>query len=111
MWILGRAKRFAKIGAEIVSLAAVEELVQRTWPGVRHTVVSLPDTHMGEQIVMLTEYRTATRQALVERFRLEGVSTLMLPKTILFVQVIPLLANGKIDYPAARALAEKQLAR
>jgi hypothetical protein len=34
----------------------------------------------------------------------------MLPKTILFVHVIPLLANGKVDYPAARALAEKELA-
>ncbi|MBI3799495.1 MAG: 1-acyl-sn-glycerol-3-phosphate acyltransferase [Deltaproteobacteria bacterium] len=44
--------------------------------------VFLPDTHTGEQLVLLTEYRTATRQALVERFKLEGVSILMLPKTI-----------------------------
>ena len=110
MWILGRAKRFAKIGGEMVALAAVEELVLRTWPGRRHAVVSVPDARIGEQLVLLTEHHAAIRQALVERARLEGVSSLMLPKMILFVHVIPLLANGKVDYPAARALAEKELA-
>ncbi len=109
VWILGRAKRFAKIGGEMVSLAAVEELILRTWPRTRHAVVSLPDAQTGEQLVLLTEHYAATRQALVARARLEGVSSLMLPKTILCVHMIPLLANGKVDYPAAHALAEKEL--
>jgi len=110
VWILGRAKRFAKIGGEMVSLAAVEELVLRTWPRMRHAVVSVPDTQTGEQLVLLTEHHAATRQALAERARQEGVSSLTLPKKIIAVPSIPLLASGKVDYPAARALAEQELA-
>jgi acyl-[acyl-carrier-protein]-phospholipid O-acyltransferase/long-chain-fatty-acid--[acyl-carrier-protein] ligase len=110
VWMLGRARRFAKIGGEMVSLAAVEELVLRTWPRIRHAVVSVPDPQAGEQLVLLTEHHAVSRQALVERGRLEGVSSLMLPKRILTVPAIPLLANGKVDYPAARVLAEKILA-
>ena len=60
--------------------------------------------------MLLTEHHVATRQALVERARQEGVSSLTLPKRIIFVPSIPLLASGKVDYPAARALAEQELA-
>jgi acyl-[acyl-carrier-protein]-phospholipid O-acyltransferase/long-chain-fatty-acid--[acyl-carrier-protein] ligase len=95
----------------MVSLAAVEAFVLQTWPRIRHAVVSLPDAQTGEQLVLLTELRAATRQALVERARLEGASNLTVPKRVLVVPSIPLLANGKIDYPATRALAEKILTR
>jgi acyl-[acyl-carrier-protein]-phospholipid O-acyltransferase/long-chain-fatty-acid--[acyl-carrier-protein] ligase len=95
----------------MVSLAAVEELVLRTWPRTRHAVMSVPDPQAGEQLVLLTEHYAATRLALVERARLEGASNLTVPKRVLVVPSIPLLANGKIDYPATRALAEKILTR
>jgi len=41
--IKGRAKRFAKIGGEMVSLTAVEAAVARLWPNARHAVVNIPD--------------------------------------------------------------------
>lgn len=110
VWIIGRVKRFAKIGGEMVSLAAVEEFVLRIWPRTRHAVVNLPDPLTGEQLVLLTEQHAATRQALVERARLEKVSTIILPKKIICVRSLPLLANGKVDYPAARVLAEQEFA-
>ena len=106
VWILGRAKRFAKLGGEMVSLAVVEELAARVWPGAIHAALSLPDSQKGEKLLLLTEQVGATRQRLLEQARLEGISEINVPRSVLRVRKIPLLGSGKIDYGAARALAE-----
>ena len=59
--IQGRAKRFAKIGGEMVSLAAVEELATRAWPEAQHACVSLPDFQKGEQLILVTTRADAQR--------------------------------------------------
>ena len=46
--ICGRAKRFAKIGGEMISLAAVEGYAASLWPGAAHAVVARPDARKGE---------------------------------------------------------------
>ncbi|MDP3174605.1 MAG: AMP-binding protein, partial [Phenylobacterium sp.] len=37
--ILGRVKRFAKVGGEMISLTAAEDLAAAVWPSARHAVV------------------------------------------------------------------------
>ncbi|HEY0721322.1 MAG TPA: AMP-binding protein [Gammaproteobacteria bacterium] len=105
--IQGRAKRFAKVGGEMVSLAAVEEMIGKIWPDHSHAVVALPDKAKGEQLILLTEQPDADRRTLQQRARAEGMAELNVPKTILIIQKLPLLATGKIDYPAAKRLAEE----
>ena len=46
--IHGRSKRFAKIAGEMVSLASVEELIQKIWQDSQHAVITVKDDHKGE---------------------------------------------------------------
>jgi acyl-[acyl-carrier-protein]-phospholipid O-acyltransferase/long-chain-fatty-acid--[acyl-carrier-protein] ligase len=108
--ILGRAKRFAKIAGEMVSLGAVEALVGGLWPDNQHAVVSLPDARKGERLVLVTDRREAPRQELSEHARAEGATELMVPKVVLSVEKVPLLGTGKTDYLETRTLAERMLA-
>src|SRR5690606_12849399 len=65
LFIKGRAKRFAKIGGEMVSLTAVEEYVSELWPDYAHAVVQIPDAKKGEQLVLITTNPAANRNALI----------------------------------------------
>jgi acyl-[acyl-carrier-protein]-phospholipid O-acyltransferase/long-chain-fatty-acid--[acyl-carrier-protein] ligase len=109
--IQGRAKRFAKIGGEMVSLAAVEELALRAWPGAQHAAVSLPDFQKGEQLILVTTHADAQRAELSAQARADGMSELNVPKRIVPVAAVPLLGSGKTDYPAVLALVEISLPR
>ena len=103
--IKGRAKRFAKIAGEMVSLTAAENQAENLWPGVAHAVVAIADERKGEQLVLVTEQANADRAALLDYARAEGISELMVPKTIRVVDEVPLLGTGKVDYPGVAALA------
>ncbi|HFD80736.1 MAG TPA: acyl-[ACP]--phospholipid O-acyltransferase [Gammaproteobacteria bacterium] len=107
--IKGRARRFAKVGGEMVSLTAVEEAVGRAWPEALHAVISIPDEQKGEQLVLVTEYREADRQQLLAFARANGIGEINIPRKIVIVDRLPLMGSGKIDYPAvAKLVAEKQ---
>jgi acyl-[acyl-carrier-protein]-phospholipid O-acyltransferase/long-chain-fatty-acid--[acyl-carrier-protein] ligase len=105
--ILGRAKRFAKIGGEMVSLGAVEAMIQTHWPGAHHAVLALPDPRRGERLVLLTTARDVTRPELARQAQSAGLTELWIPGDIFVVDAVPLLGTGKTDYVAARALAER----
>jgi acyl-[acyl-carrier-protein]-phospholipid O-acyltransferase/long-chain-fatty-acid--[acyl-carrier-protein] ligase len=101
--IRGRVKRFAKIGGEMVSLAAVEELAARLWPENLHVAASQPDIQKGERILLITDRPGAERTQLMEHVRKEGYSEMHLPRAIHFLDPMPLLATGKIDLQAVLA--------
>jgi acyl-[acyl-carrier-protein]-phospholipid O-acyltransferase / long-chain-fatty-acid--[acyl-carrier-protein] ligase len=104
--IRGRAKRFAKVGGEMVSLAAIEAMVQQLWPDFNHVVVALPDPRKGEQIVLITEKPDADRDILLSHAREQGFSELWVPKGIL-VSGVPVLGSGKTDYAGAVEMARR----
>jgi len=103
--IRGRAKRFAKIGGEMVSLAAIEGLAASLWDDAQHVALSLPDPRKGEQIVLVTDKPDATKEAFQLHARKEGFPELWIPKAIHIVEAVPLLGSGKVDLAATQKLA------
>ncbi len=96
--ILGRCKRFAKIGGEMVSLTLVEQLAASAWPQAQHAAVSLQDAKKGEQIILATTQKDANLADLTAVAT--GIAAFCLPKKFIPVDSIPVLATGKINYPA-----------
>ncbi len=102
--ILGRAKRFAKIGGEMVSMAAAEGLAMQLWPDSQHAVLSQADPRKGEQLVLLTTQPEAATRDLMVFARTRGVPELAVPRMVRVVNRVPLLGSGKTDYPAAQRM-------
>jgi acyl-[acyl-carrier-protein]-phospholipid O-acyltransferase / long-chain-fatty-acid--[acyl-carrier-protein] ligase len=108
--IKGRAKRFAKIGGEMVSLSAVEAIASSIWPASTLVAVALPDTRKGERIVLMTVDPKVTREQFLRQARGSGAPELVVPADILLVDKVPLLGSGKPDYVAALAMAKEKAA-
>ncbi len=109
--IRGRARRFAKISGEMVSLVAVERLAYELWPEASHAAVAVPDAQKGERIVLLTTEPEAD-QALLRQFgQQSGAANVMLPEAVVKVSELPLLASGKTDYVAAKRQALEMIGR
>jgi len=105
--ILGRAKRFAKIGGEMVSLVVVEDLAASVLPDVCHAAIAVADERKGEQILLFTEGKDLSREQLQRQAKEEGIAEICLPRQVIFMDAIPRLGNGKIDYVS---LAKKAVA-
>ncbi|HYG25392.1 MAG TPA: AMP-binding protein [Caulobacteraceae bacterium] len=104
--IKGRVKRFAKIGGEMVSLTAAEDLATAVWPEGRHAVISMPDPKKGERLVLVTDCSEANIAPLVAHAQTVGAPELAVPRKILKVPEVPVLGTGKTDYVAIQRIAE-----
>lgn len=107
--ILGRVKRFAKVGGEMVSLLAVEDMAGAVWPEHRHAAVSVPDSKKGERLILVTDHAEAESARLSEWARENGAPELAVPKKIIKLDAIPVLGTGKTDYVAIQKLVEDAL--
>jgi acyl-[acyl-carrier-protein]-phospholipid O-acyltransferase/long-chain-fatty-acid--[acyl-carrier-protein] ligase len=106
--ILGRVKRFAKIGGEMVSLTAAEALAAGLWPDARHAVIAMQDARKGERLVLVTDRLDAAVPALVAHAQSLGAPQLAVPRQIVRVPEIPVLGSGKTDYVAIQRMAETE---
>ena len=104
--IVARAKRFAKVAGEMVSMPAAEALAARLWPDAAHAVVAVSDSRKGEALVLLTTRPGATLGALLAHARAFGAAEIGVPRTVQVVDALPLLGSGKVDYAAAARMVE-----
>ena len=106
--IKGRAKRFAKVGGEMVSLAAIEQLAAELWPNELSATTVLPDPRKGERVILVTQHNGATRSDFVAQARVKGMSELMIPAEVIVVERLPLLGSGKIDFAAVTTFVRER---
>ncbi len=103
--LLGRAKRFAKIGGEMISLQAVEDMAASLWPDCWRAVVSAPDRKKGERLVLVTDAGHASAQALLAHAEAIGAPLIAVPRKVVKVGEPLLLGTGKTDYAAVQRIA------
>jgi acyl-[acyl-carrier-protein]-phospholipid O-acyltransferase/long-chain-fatty-acid--[acyl-carrier-protein] ligase len=109
--IKGRVKRFAKVGGEMVSLTAAEDLACAVWPDARHAVVAMPDPKKGERLILVTDRRDADVPPLLAHAKTIEAPEIAVPRKIIRVPEIPVLGTGKTDYVALGRIVENELRR
>jgi acyl-[acyl-carrier-protein]-phospholipid O-acyltransferase/long-chain-fatty-acid--[acyl-carrier-protein] ligase len=107
--IRGRAKRFAKVAGEMISLAAVEALAAELWPGALSAIATAPDPRKGERLVLVTDAAGATRAAFLAFAKARGVADIMIPAEVV-VATVPVLGSGKVDFVGVTALVRDRAA-
>jgi acyl-[acyl-carrier-protein]-phospholipid O-acyltransferase / long-chain-fatty-acid--[acyl-carrier-protein] ligase len=108
--IKGRAKRFAKVAGEMISLAAVEALAAELWPQASSAVVAVPDPRRGERLILVTQHKDATRAEFQAFAKANHASDLMIPSDVWVVDKLPVLGSGKVDMVSVAKLVRERLA-
>jgi acyl-[acyl-carrier-protein]-phospholipid O-acyltransferase / long-chain-fatty-acid--[acyl-carrier-protein] ligase len=104
--IKGRVKRFAKVGGEMVSLAAVENYAAQVWPEHNHAAIALPCARKGERVILITNNVGASAGELLAWAQQAGAPEIAIPKKVIPIQEIPVLGSGKTDYVALQNMAK-----
>ncbi|HTV48438.1 MAG TPA: MFS transporter [Phycisphaerae bacterium] len=104
---VGRLKRFVKIGGEMISLPAIEEVLEKAFPspadkGPGLAVIQTPDENHPELVLFST--RALDRSQVNQAIRNSGLSPLHNIRATVQIEHLPVLGTGKTDYRALKAM-------
>lgn len=103
----GRLKRFVKLGGEMISLPAIEEVLNRRYARASDEgpvlAVEATPVELNPELVLFT-VRPLDREEVNRTLRESGLSGLHNIRTVVPLDAIPVLGTGKTDY---RALKER----
>ena len=101
-WVRGRAKRFAKVSGEMVSLTAVEDALAGAFPQqgeeCEGAVGALPDAEKGERLVAVTNEPKLELAEIREAITAAGLTNLYAPRDLQVVDELPKLGTGKLNH-------------
>jgi long-chain-fatty-acid--[acyl-carrier-protein] ligase len=102
----GRLKRFVKLGGEMISLPAIEEVLNRNYVRASDEepvlAVEATPVELNPELVLFT-VRDIPREEANRCIRDAGLSALYTVRTVVRVEAIPVLGTGKTDYRALKA--------
>jgi acyl-[acyl-carrier-protein]-phospholipid O-acyltransferase/long-chain-fatty-acid--[acyl-carrier-protein] ligase len=112
LFIEGRLSRFSKIGGEMVPHETIEQQIIAALTTEEHSerfiaIMGVADPAKGEALVLLSSIEIDL-PALRAKLANAGVPNLWIPKTVRRVEVIPILASGKLDLAGCKKLAEQE---
>jgi acyl-[acyl-carrier-protein]-phospholipid O-acyltransferase/long-chain-fatty-acid--[acyl-carrier-protein] ligase len=111
-WIKGRAKRFAKISGEMVSLTAVEDALAGAFPNhgedCEIAVIAVTDEDKGEKLIAVTNEPNLTTTEIRNAVADAGLINLCTPREIHVLKEIPKLGTGKLNHREAQRLVEEK---
>lgn len=109
LYIEGRLSRFSKIAGEMVPHETVEDHIAKALGSSdderKIAVVGVPDEAKGEALILLSADPELDLHELRVKLTEEGVPALWIPKKIVDVEAIPILASGKLDIKGCETLA------
>jgi len=105
IFIKGRAKRFAKIAGEMVSLEVVEKIAQTAAPEHKHAATTKEDAQRGENIILFTTDPALKREDLQVVSKSLGTPEIAVARKVIAIEEIPLLGTGKTDYVRLKEMA------
>jgi len=96
----GRLKRFAKLGGEMISLPAIESILDAAYPseGDKGPVLAVESTESEQPELVLFTSRDIEREEANNKIRAAGLSGLHSIRRVIKLEQIPLLGTGKTDY-------------
>ncbi|MBN1865590.1 MAG: AMP-binding protein [Victivallales bacterium] len=109
LFFKGRLKRFIKLGGEMVSMPAVEDVLIRKFRASEDDPAPLAVDAPDGEVPELTLFTVAdiSREQANKAIKEAGLSPIHNVRKVVKVQDIPILGTGKTDYRKLKALAEK----
>ncbi len=113
IYFRGRKKRFVKLGGEMISLPAIEEVLEQKYAkegsdGPALAVEATPSEEHPELVLFTT--LDLTREAVNQALRSAGMSPLYNIRRVVRVEAIPVLGTGKTDYRALKTRLAEEVA-
>jgi long-chain-fatty-acid--[acyl-carrier-protein] ligase len=110
MTFQGRLKRFAKLGGEMISLPAIESILEAGFPSEpdKGPTLAVEATEAEQPEIVLFTSRDIEREQANNKIRAAGLSGLHSIRRVIKLDEIPLLGTGKTDYRALKQLLSQQ---
>ncbi len=113
MTFQGRLKRFAKLGGEMISLPAIESVLDAAFPsppalsgveGDKGPTLAVEATESDQPELVLFTSQNIEREQANSKIRAAGLSGLHSIRRVIKLDAIPLLGTGKTDYRTLKQL-------